>query len=66
MRTYYRDCYGCSASITTYWDGKARLVIRTSSGLLFLNRTYNTLRGAQTALGKNGTCWTVQKKEEIQ
>ena len=65
MKTYYRDFYGCTASITTHWDGSAKLVIRTSQGILFLNRTYNTERGAQTALGKNGSCWTVTGKEAV-
>lgn len=59
MKTYYRDFYGCTASITTNWDGSAKLVIRTSQGILFLNRTYNTELGAKVAMGKNGTCWSV-------
>lgn len=66
MKTYYRDFYGCTASITTRSNGSAKLVIRTSQGILFLNRTYDTERGAQTALGKNGSCWRVTGREEEQ
>lgn len=57
-KEYYRDFYGCTASILTNRDGRAHLTIRLPNGSLFLGKTYSTYRGARIALGKTSDCWT--------
>lgn len=61
MKRYYRDFYGCTASIRTHYDGSADLVIRTGRGGLVLRRTYSTERGARIAMGQYSDSWTERK-----
>ena len=51
MKKYYKDCYGCTASITKKPEGFV-LVCRTPYGTLVTKNTYRTERGAKIALGK--------------
>lgn len=58
MKRFFRDFYGCTASILTHRDGSADLVIRSGRGALILRRTYTTERGARIALGQYSESWT--------
>lgn len=58
MKRYFRDFYGCTASIRTHRNGQSDLVIRTGQGGLILRRTYNSERGARIALGQYSDRWT--------
>lgn len=58
MKRFFRDFYGCTASIRTHRDGTVTLTIRTDRGALVLRRTYSTERGARIALGQYSDCWT--------
>lgn len=62
MKKYYRDFYGCTASIRTRYNGNVELVIRTGLGGLVLRREYDTERGARIAMGQYSDCWTEQKR----
>lgn len=62
MKRYFRDFYGCTASIRTRYSGRTELVIRTSLGGLVLRREYDTERGARIAMGQYSDCWTEQKR----
>lgn len=53
---FYRDFYGCTASIKHNDDG-AILVIRTSYGTLVKEKTYRTRLGAFIAMCKASDCW---------
>ena len=52
MKEYYRDIYGCTASITRV-PGGFRLKVHTGYRYL-INKVYSTYRGAKIALGKTG------------
>ena len=51
-KEYYRDPYGCTASILINHDGRCLLTIRIPQGDLFHSKTYRTYRGARIALGR--------------
>lgn len=55
--TYYRDAYGCTASLRTRKDGSAVLKVSDGHGKRFWNVTYMTERGARIALGKLSDGW---------
>ena len=57
MKRFFRDFYGCTASIRTHYDGSADLVIRSGQGALILRRSYATDRGARIALGQYSDSW---------
>ena len=54
--SYWRDFYGCTASIK-HNDNGAKLTIRTPSGELIKQKTYKTHRGAMIAMGKSSDGW---------
>lgn len=54
--SYWKDFYGCTASIKHNENG-ADLTIRTHSGELIQKKHYTTLRGAKIAMGKSSDCW---------
>jgi len=56
MKKYYRDFYGCTASISKVRDGY-KLRVCEGHGKLFHKGIYRTERGAKIALGKTGDCW---------
>ena len=58
MKKYFRDFYGCTASIRTRYNGRTELVIRTGLGGLVLRREYDTERGARIAMGQYSDSWT--------
>ena len=62
---YYRDFYGCHASIKSS-AGRYRLKVVTPNGtIVFHNKLYDTYRGARIALGRicEGTQKLVGKEE---
>ena len=64
-KEYYRDPYGCTASITRNPDGTAKLTVRTQSGSLIRNDSFASYQGAKIALGKmSDGMMTIVKKEE--
>lgn len=53
IREFYRDPYGCTASIThDTATGKCLLTVRIPHGDLIHSKTYDTHKGARIALGK--------------
>lgn len=53
---YYKDFYGCTASVVHNNNG-AVLTIRTESGQLVKKQKYATRRGAMIAMGKCSDGW---------
>lgn len=53
---FYRDFYGCTASVK-HNDNRAILTVRTSSGGLVKKQEYRTRHGAMIALGRLSDCW---------
>ena len=62
MTEYYRDAYGCTASVTHCRNGTIRLRISNPHGQRFILKTYPTYRGAKIAMGRicEGTMRLVQ------
>ena len=58
-KTYYRDSYGWTASLTENYDGTCTLRNCSPYGKR-RRKDYNTVRGAKVALGKLSDCWTKQ------
>lgn len=56
MTRYFRDFYGCTASIK---NNRGRYLLRVSDryGSPILEKGYESLRGAKIAMGKIGDCW---------
>ena len=52
IRYFYRDFYGCTASINLRPNGSCLLTMRLPHGDLYCQREYSTWRGARIALGK--------------
>ena len=52
QKEYYRDPYGCTASIRHRQDGQWQLRVCTPHGAPIHNKKYPTYRGARIALGK--------------
>ena len=64
MKTYYRDPYGCTASIRTKKaDQTATLTVRNPYGKLVHKKQYKTERGAKVALGKLSDGWLIVSGE---
>ena len=59
--SYWKDFYGCTASIKNN-DHGVKLTIRTPSGELIKQKTYKTVRGAMIALGKSSDGWSFVKQ----
>ena len=57
MKTYYRDSYGCTASIEVRRDGTAKLTVCLANGSVYIRRPYGSERGAKIALGKCSDSW---------
>lgn len=55
MKKYYRDFYGCMASIEQTEDGEYRLQI--SAGFSRYVGTYRTERGARIAMARRSDSW---------
>ena len=59
MKKYYKDFYGCTASIEEHRDGSATL--RMVAGNTRTEKTYKSVRGARVAMGKLSDGWREQK-----
>lgn len=54
-KTYYKDIYGCSASITKWRD---KFILKVSNGYrVFYKKMYDTFKGARIAMGRIGDGW---------
>jgi len=52
MKEYYKDFYGCTASIAKTKNGYR---LKVFAGVRYIvNKTYSTYRGAKIALGRTG------------
>lgn len=49
MKTYHKDCYGCTASITDQRDGTARLIVRDQHGKKIKDSTHKSRPAAVAA-----------------
>lgn len=49
MKTYHKDFYGCTASITDKRDGTARLIIRTPGGTKVKDSVHKNRKAALAA-----------------
>lgn len=58
MKTYYKDSYGCTASITEHKDGTATLRISDPYGRKIFRATFTSVRGARISMGRQSDCWT--------
>lgn len=58
MKRYYKDFYGCTASIEEHRDGSATL--RMVAGNTKTKKTYKTVHGAKVAIGKLSDGWKEQ------
>ena len=56
MKKYYRDFYGCSASIRSTRNGYY-LRVCDGYGRLCHKGCYKTERGARIAMARTGDCW---------
>lgn len=58
MRAFFRDLYGCTADLCTFYDGHTtRLTVRDPYGTIVKRKTYSTWRGAKIAMGKMSDSW---------
>lgn len=59
MTRYFRDFYGCTASITqtNASDRPFLLHVSSSNGHRFCSRGYETYKAARCAMGRMGDCW---------
>ena len=52
---YFKDFYGCTASIKERSDG--RFTLRVASGASKTNKVYETYRGARSAMSRMSDGW---------
>ena len=57
MKIFYRDCYGCTASIQPRRNGTAKLIIKDPIGRVVVNRPYISDAGARRAMNRFGEDW---------
>ena len=57
QKAFYRDSYGCKASITPTRDGGAKLIITLQNGTVSMRKNFPTLRGARSAMGRCSDGW---------
>ena len=62
MTRYYKDIYGCTASITEDWT-TYHLRVSNAYGQRILSKRYTTFRGARIAMGKMSDCWREIKED---
>ena len=61
ITAFYRDFYGCTASIKTGRE-KALLTVRDPYGSIVYKKQYSTAHGARIALGKQSDSWQFVKQ----
>ena len=57
MKRYYKDFYGCTASIRLNRDGSATLKVSNAHGKPIYGKCYGSERAAQVAMGRIGDNW---------
>ena len=57
MTKYFRDFYGCTASIRLNRDGSASLKVSDAHGKCFYGKCYGSETAAKRAMGRLGDCW---------
>lgn len=57
MKQYYKDFYGCTASITQHSTGESTLVIRSSAGKTIKKSKHKTLNAARSAMYRTSDGW---------
>lgn len=62
MKKYFRDFYGCTASIRLNRDGSASLQIANAYGKHIYGKCYGSERAAKVAMGRMGDCWREVKE----
>ena len=62
-KKYFKDFYGCTASIRLNNDGSASLKVFNAYGKGILWKYYGSERAAKIAMGRLGDCWKEVKKE---
>ena len=62
-KKYFRDVYGCTASLRLNRDGSATLKISDPSGRPIFGRCYGSERAAKIAMGKQSDGWTETKHD---
>ena len=62
---FYKDFYGCTASILLRRDGSCMLTMRLPSGDIYKQKNYVSFRNARIALGRmsEGTARPTCRKE---
>ena len=56
-KRYYRDVYGCTASIGRTRDGCFRVRVAIPSGGIHTNKVVPTFRGARNVMGRFSDSW---------
>ena len=56
-KLFFKDFDGSTASIKQNRDGTFTLKIVTSNGIKFLNKKFDSIRGAKISMGKSGQSW---------
>ena len=54
-KTYWKDVYGATASLTESKDGTVKL--RVFAGMTTTKKTYKNLKSAKSAMNRIGDCW---------
>lgn len=62
MTKYFRDFYGCTASIRLNRDGSATLKVANAHGKFTYGKCYGSERAAKVAMGRIGDCWREVKE----
>lgn len=63
-KRYFKDWYGCTASIRINRDLSASLSIADSTGKHIFGKCYGTEHGARVALSKWSDTWKEVKQDE--
>lgn len=63
MKTYYRDFYGSTASVTTYPNKAAKLIMCVAGKRS--SKIYTSAKGAKLAMSRASEGWTEQKKNRL-
>lgn len=65
MTEYFRDPYGCTASIRQTSTDRWQLRLCVPSGSCFYSKAYATYRGARIALGKRSEGMMERKEKSL-
>jgi len=57
MKKYFKDFYGCTASIRINRDGSVTLKVADAHGKPVYGKCYGSETSAKRAMGRLGDCW---------